>query len=390
MDYRKITIRVLLCSLGIAAVSGLLAIFLPGGTGFTGRLLGTAILTAVCSAFLLFSVQRSEVPNTKSFGISLGFTTLCVYFCTVIAIWAHYLTKSFFNTSNLEEKFAVSALLIAGCGILVSLGFLCTPHKKIRLSGAILSGVWLISLLLWLVVIWSGKSSVFAGFNAEYVAYPLQTLFPLLVLCAIRRNNLYMGIAIGFAVTCIVASQIALFTSNGSIEDNNSLFLFILSTGCLSAFLAVLNIIHFRPVSKSIRWAEIPTCILTSAAILLFAIAVYYNANNMQLPELLLRLGVGLGILSSTSILGLLIGQFLRSSVFTTYSGAGIQAVCPRCLSEFFVPSGKSHCCICNLRMKLYIESPNCSSCGYDISKQEDCVNCPECGKPIKSASTLQ
>jgi hypothetical protein len=389
MDYRKITIRVLLFSLGIAAVSGLLAIFLPGGTGITGRLLGTAILTAACSAFLLFSVQRGEVPNTKSFGISLGFTTLCVYFCAVIAIWAHYLTKSFFNTSNVEEKFAGSALLIAGCGILVSLGFLCTPHKKIRLSGAILSGVWLICLFLWLVVIWSGNSSVLTS-RAEYVAYPLQTLFPLLVLCAIRRNNLYMGVSIGFAVTCIVASQIALFTNSGSIGDNNSLFLFILSTGCLSAFLAVLNIIHFRPVSKSIRWAEIPTCILTSAAILLFAIAVYYNANHMQLPELLLRLGVGLGILSSTSILGLLVGQLLRSSVFTIYSGSGIQAVCPRCLSEFFVPSGKSRCGICNLRMKLYIESPNCSSCGYDINKQEDCVNCPECGKPIKSASTLQ
>jgi hypothetical protein len=389
MDYRKITIRVLFCSLGIAAVSGLLAIFLPGGTGFTGRLLGTAILTAVCSVFLLFSVQRSEVPNTKSFGISLGFTTLCVYFCAVIAIWAHYLSKSFFNTSNVEEKFAGSALLIAGCGILVSLGFLCTPHKKIRLSGAILSGVWLICLLLWLVVVWSGNSTLLTS-RAEYVAYPLQTLFPLLVLCAIRRNNLYMGVSIGFAVTCIVASQIALFTSSGSIKDNNSLFLFILSTGCLSAFLAVLNIIHFRPVSKSIRWAEIPTCILTSAAILLFAIAVYYNENHMQLPELLLRLGVGLGILSSTSILALLVGQLLRSSVFTIYSGSGIQAVCPRCLSEFFVPSGKSRCGICNLRMKLYIESPNCSSCGYDISKQEDCVNCPECGKPIKSASTLQ
>ena len=112
MDYRKITVRVLLCSLGIAAVSGLLAIFLPGGTGITGRLLGTAILTAACSAFLLFSVQRSEVPNTKSFGISLGFTMLCVYFCVVIAIWAHYLTKSFFNTSNVEEKFAGSVCCV--------------------------------------------------------------------------------------------------------------------------------------------------------------------------------------------------------------------------------------------------------------------------------------
>ena len=197
-----------------------------------------------------------------------------MYFCAVIAIWAHYLTKSFFNTSNVEEKFAASALLIAGCGILVSLGFLCAPHKKIRLSGAILSGVWLICLLIWLVVVWSGNSTVLTS-RAEYVAYPLQTLFPVLVLCAIRRDNLYMGVSIGFAVTCIVASQIALFTTSGSIEDNNSLFLFILSTGCLAAFLAVLNIIHFRPVSKSIRWAEIPTCILTSAAILLFAIAVY-------------------------------------------------------------------------------------------------------------------
>ena len=389
MDYRKITIRVFLCSLGIAAFSGILAVLLPGGTGITGRLLGTAILTALCSAVLLFAVQRSEVPNTRKFGVLLGIVTLAVYFFAAISIWARYFNSTLIGGNTLEERCGLTALLIAGCGILVSIGFLGAPYKKLQPAGIALSVVWLICMMIWLGVIWSGGSNTIET-NAEHFVYPLQVLFPILVLCSIRRNTWYMGFAIGIALTCIGASQIALFTANGSLSDNNALFVFILITGSTASLLAILNVIQFRATKHAIHWAEYATFILACGAVGIFATTVYYSANNILLPELLLRLGVGIGILSSTAILGLLVSQVLRTSVFTTYSGSGLKAVCPRCDSDLFVPSGKSKCSECGLQIKLQIESPNCRTCGYDITKKQSSANCPECGVPIKGTSALQ
>lgn len=380
MDYRKVATRILFYSLGIAALSGVLAMILPNSGEVIGRLIGTAIATAISSAILLLAIQRYEVQTTRIFGAGLGLLVLLVYGCTLVATWVWMLGP--FRGLDLEQKFGLSALLFASCGSLILTGLLFVERKRLKLAGYVLSATWAIPLLGWLLIIWIFKQPANEQF-LEHLVYPLQTLFPLLVLACIQRHIVYMVIAIAFALACCVSSQIALFVTNGHLEENLPLFSFILVTGCISAILGIASVIQFRKKENAILWLEWLALLIVSIAISVLGISVWYGIQKLPEPELLLRLAVGTSILGSTAIIALLIGQSLRSSVFSNFDGTGIDGTCPRCQTLLSIPRGKSHCPTCGLRMKLQIESPHCRACGYDTTKNPVRDACSECGEPI-------
>ena len=117
---------------------------------------------------------------------------------------------------------------------------------------------------------------------------------------------------------------------------------------------------------------------------------IWYNSYLIVIPEYVIRLAVGTGILSSTALIGLIIGQLLRSAIFTNYDGTGLEGICPRCNATLQIPSGKGHCAQCGLRMKLQIETPHCRACGYDITKLSNAISCSECGEPIVKHPRVQ
>jgi hypothetical protein len=385
MNYRKVTVRVLFSSLGIAAFAGIIAMVFPVSGTITGRLLGTAIATAVSAILFLLAVNRAEVASTRQFGVSLGVFTLSMYLFGVIAMWIGLLTTT--TGRDLEEKFVLSSLLFGGYGALISLGFLCFAIIRLRLAGLMLSFVWALCLLAWLIVIWSGNSF---QEEASYFAFPLQTLFPILVLCSIRRHPLFMGLAIGLALASINTSQIALFVYSGELNKNIYLLVVMLTTGGLATVLGIANIIHYRAKANAIPWAERTVLCFVTATVLLLCFAIYINELRLPLPDTVARLSIGSSILTSTTILALVVGQMLRASVFTLYDGSGLVGFCPRCSSKMDIPRGKSTCLHCGLRMKLLIESPNCRTCGYDVTKTSECSACSECGESILLSSTVQ
>jgi hypothetical protein len=381
MDYRKGATRVLYYSLGIAALAGVLAMILPNAGEVIGRLIGTAIATAVGSAILLLAIQRFEVQTTRIFGAALGLLTLIVYFCTLIAIWVNLLTP-FLGRSNLEEKFALTAFLFAGCGSLIIAGLLFIHSKRLQVAGLVLSITWSSSLLGWLLIIWIITKPASEQF-LENLLFPLQTLFPLIVLACIRRHIAYMVIALFFALACCITTQVSMFLTDGHPELNLQLFDAILITGGIASLLGIANIIQYRKSKYAFLWLERFTLIIVSIAITVLCMSIWFDSQHLPVPEVLVRVGVGTGILSSTAIIGLLVGQSLRSSRFAKFDGRGLEGICPRCQTELTIPRGKSHCPTCGLRMKLQIESPNCRKCGYDITKTPDNESCSECGEPI-------
>ncbi len=387
MDYQKTALRVLFYSLGIAALAGILAMILPNAGSVIGRLLGTAIATAIASLLLLISIKRLEVQRTRLFGGGLGLLVLIVYLCTICSVWVGLIFPP--STFHLEEKFGLSALLFAGCGSLILVGLLIVGIRKLTLAGYVLAAIWATSILTWLFVIWIFRAAAFEEF-AEYFILPLQTLFPLLVLASIRRHVAYMVIALSLAISCCVSTQIAMYLTNGHVERHESLFTFMLITGGLAAFLGVLNVIQFRKQAYAVLWAERIILVVIGITIFVLCVSIWYEMNRIKLPDVLTRLAVGMGILSSTSIIGLLVWQMLRSSVFTQYDGIGLQGICPRCETHLEIPKGKSFCPSCGLRMKLLIESTACRGCGYDITKTPESDSCPECGEPILLATALQ
>ncbi len=387
MDYRKVALRVLYSSLGIAALSGILAMILPNAGEVIGRLIGTAIATAIGSAMLLISIQRFEVRTTRKFGAALGILVLIIYLSTLIAIWVNFVTP--LRGLNLEEKFALTALLIAGCGSLSVLGVLLIEMKRLKLAGYVLSILWLLPLLGWLLIIWiftqPSQTSV-----AENILFPIQTLFPLLVLACVKRHIAFMSIAITTALVCCVTSQVAMFLTTGHLEQNLPLLMVILISGGISAMFGIANVIQFRKPKNSILWFEWLTLFIVSIAVSVLCVSIWYDTQDIKLPEMVLRVAVGTGILSSTAIIALLIGQMVRGSMSANFDGDGIGGICPRCQSAIHVPCGKSSCPTCGLRMKLAVESPCCRACGYDITKSLSDDACSECGEPIANSTGVQ
>ncbi len=387
MNYRKIALQVLFYSLGIAALAGILAMVLPNAGSVIGRLIGTAIATAISSALLLISIQRMEVQKTRLFGSGLGLLVLIIYLNTICAIWVQFILSS--TSFQFEEKFGLTALLFAGCGTLILVGLLIVEIRNLRLAGYVLSSIWALALLTWILVVWIFQSNAQEEI-AENFIFPLQTLFPLIVLASIRRHIAYMVVALAFAISCCVASQVAMFMTHGRIEHQKPLFVFILITGGISALLGVASVVQFRKKANAIVWAERLVLAFVAVTIVVLCMSIWFETYRIELPEILTRLAVGMSILSSTSIIGLLVWQMLLSSVFTQYDGAGLQGICPRCDTHLEIPKGKSFCPACGLRMKLQIESTACRGCGYDITKTPESDSCPECGEPILLATAIQ
>ncbi len=375
----KVTTRVLYYSLGIAAIAGLLAMILPDAGEVIWRLVGTSIATAIASAILLVSIKRQENPRTRIFGIGVGCLALTVYFCALLSIWSNLLLP---NGSQLEEKFGLSALLFAGCGALVITGLFFTGNKRLQIAGYALSILWTIPLIGWLLTIWVFTRNTNAEFAAKLLL-PIQTLFPLVVAACIRRHPYYMIVAIGFAITCCITTQIGMYTTDLHLERNIPLLNVILVCGGISAILGISNIIFYRKKEFSIAWLEYVTLLLIGVAVFVLCINIWYDMQHFELPELYLRLSVGSSILGSTSLIGLLVGQYVRASGFSSYDGKSIEGICPRCHTSLHIPSGKSFCEACGLQMKLQVESPCCRSCGYDVSKLDSLNSCPECGEQI-------
>ncbi|MBC8310561.1 MAG: hypothetical protein ISR75_06150 [Phycisphaerales bacterium] len=385
MNYRKVATLILFYSLGIAALSGILAVFLPNTNSIIPRLLVTAIVTAITAALLLFAIQRIEIEKTRLFGGSLGIVTCAAYLLTLGSIWIGYAIR----TVQLSEQLGLSALLVSGCGALISIGFLGNANKRLLFAGYALSIIWCIDLLLWLCAIWLYYNQSGGQFFG-YIAFPLQTLFPIIVLCFIRKPILYMCMTCTFAIASCIFAQVAMFLTEGDIAKDDTLFILTLICGGIGAFFGIANIIQFRAKKYAIRWAELGTLVIVSIAISTFCFNIWFEMNRVHAPDFIIRLAIGTGILSSTAILGLLIGQMLRGSVFTLYDGSGLQGICPRCNSTLQIPRGKSHCATCGLRMKVQIESPNCRACGYDITKIPEIDSCSECGEPIVLPSPVE
>ncbi len=385
MQNRKIAINILFFSLGLTVISGILAMAIPNSGAVLWRLLGTSIWTAFTAGILLLAIYRLQSPATRAFGASLGITTTLVYLIAISSIWI-YLTP----LVNLGSKLVMTGVDIGGCGLLISLGFLCIQHKKLRLAGFALSTIWAISLFTWLLYIWifTGKSNLLL---AQNFVFPLQTLFPIIVLCLIRRHIAYMIVASSFAIACCVLSQYALFTTQGMLNRTSTTLLeYILWTGGIGALLGIINIVQFRDAKYAIPWAERATIAITAVTITCLCISIWFDSYLIKLPEYLIRIAVGSAILSSASIIAIIVGQMLRASVFTNFDGEGIKGICPRCTSNLQIPKGKSRCPKCGLRMKLQIETPLCRKCGYDITKTSECSACPECGESILLSSTVQ
>lgn len=380
MDYRKFAIRVLYASISIAVFAGVMTLFAPGSREVIGRLLGTAITTAIASALLLVAIRALETPTSRHVGTTLGVVVCCVYASIICAIWIDLINQPLF--SSLQQKFAMTASLLSFCSIPILIGAACITRPRLKLAGIVLFGIWIVFLTIWLLNIWIpvlNYYNIVQNFTA-----PLAIFSPICALVLIGRNARSRQIGITIAALGCIALQIAVFI--GDPEDSPNHFMAALVFGWAGAQLGLWNLITFRDAKYAVIWLERVAGILCGIALASLCIVIWLDFHDLPLGDLLGRISGSSGILASASVLAIIVTQLLRASVFDFWK-VGVRtelpASCPRCMKNLFIPQGKSVCPYCNLQFKVQIESVGCRVCGYDLSGSIESNCCPECGEPI-------
>ena len=378
MDYRKFAIRIVYASISIAVAAGILTLFAPGAWDVIGRLLATAISTALAAALLLVSIKLLETPTTRPIGITIGILVCCIYVSIVCAIWVDIINQPLFK--RLEEKLAFTAILITWLGIPILVGAACISHPRAKLAGIVLSCIWTVVLLCWLFDIWTTGTFVT---NVEYFTVPLMLFSPIALLVLIARNASVRLVGIIPATIGCLILQIAAFSTGGNLDATPGMLLVALVFGWASAELGLWNLITFRNQRFALPLAERIAAVLCGIALASACLIIWFEIFHIQTDNFIVRISASSGILASASVLGIVVSQLIQAVVIVKFDGAEIEASCPRCKKELVIPQGKSTCPYCTLQIKMRIESTGCRVCGYDISGSIESNCCPECGEKI-------
>jgi hypothetical protein len=391
MDYRKIAIRVLAISLTIAALAGVLVLVLPSATLLIAKLIGTAVSTALAAALLLVAIKALENKRFHPLGITLGILTCFIYLCVIGALWSNSIV--YLKNFDIPDRLAITAFFATGSGILMLIGAACMAKKRMLIAGSTFFTIWLLVICAWLIKVWFFSFTQVFQEPFIYSILPIQSYSPVIAILLLHRSLYFKTIGLIFAITSCIIVQITLITSGGEIATTPLLFIFALVTAWISSVMAIWNIITLRSVSSSLPKCELATALLIGIALALFCCIVWYEETTglqYKTPELLLRMSASFGILASTSLLGLLIGRYIRANAFLGQCTGTLHATCPRCNNQLLLEQGKTRCATCGLSFKLKMEGSGCRSCQYDLSGLKDTSACPECGEPIAIKSTVE
>jgi len=386
MDLRKIAIRVLFASLAIAALAGVATLLAPSSGDMIARLIGTAVTTALAASLLLIAISALETTTRRPLGIVLGLLVCAMYTCTILAIWLDALTATIGR--SIPNQMVQTDVLIGMCGIPLLLGAACLPHARLRMTGIVFNGIWCTLAFIWLFEIWV-IGELFRG-DFGYITIPLVIFSWIIALVLLRWPARIVWLGIGLATISCVLLQVIGFYTEGSFDGFHTLFAIVLCCGWGSSLVGVWNLLTYRDERYAIVWAEQCTIFIAGIALGALCSLIWIGVIRFNAPEYLNRIGAASGILATTAIVGIVIGQLLRVAMVVSKRETTMIATCPRCQQEWKIPQGKSKCPHCDLHIKVHIGSPGCSVCDYDLSGSVASNKCPECGATIFQHGSLE
>jgi hypothetical protein len=377
MNYRLIAVRVLYYSLAFAALTGIVAVFVPTNSSILWRLLGTAITTGFSAGFMLSAVRALENPKTRPLGTSIGIIVCIVLPLVFFTIWLDAISSI---RNNVIEHFALSAVIVFFCGIPISLGAALITHKSWKRAGIFLISSWILLILLWIFDIWRGGIGTYNYIEA--IAIPLAWCSPVAALLLVRWPSSVPSLLI-LTITCLMWQWYGATVDDWELHATPLAIIFV--TAWIPCSLALWNLLTIRKQVYAMPKVETTATSLAALAIALCFIYAWTELTGNN-SDLLLRLAIASSILGGTSVLAVFITQVLKMSMNISDSTQPLDAICPRCETTLHIPQGKSTCPTCNLRFKIVFESPTCRKCAYDLTGTDKKL-CPECGEPLHVSS---
>jgi hypothetical protein len=194
-----------------------------------------------------------------------------------------------------------------------------------------------------------------------------------------RRIGFWL-LTLGFAIL-----GIAWLVSQHWYETDLQVNAVLILTG-IGGWLAISNLLFFRPLSPNWRWLAVVASLLALAALASTLSLIRVSIENPNPSWALERAASGFGILGATSLFAILILQRVNAAFFETEHRITLPVTCPRCRLKIDLSQGRTRCPHCQLQFRLSFEPPHCRKCRYDLSATTE-DRCPECGTPILQGS---
>lgn len=350
---QKVFFKIMLWSLGVAAILGVLAV-LTASFDVVGRVMATALVTSVTAAFLWQAAMRLELTPVAIKIAQTG--ALLFYLFALCGIW---------QIGN-EGKVWGTAFVCLGCLTVAASGWALQRQVDYRFTGLMTAAASMVSGLCWLIGIWSGSFESTIAITGFAIAGWSAGAAVCLVGLGTNPVRQWRWIGVGAAGCGLLVSEYAIFQHMAPIWVGKWLFVMGSTTAVVIHALLCYSS-RSAPKTLTIRLVAIISTIITA---LLSDIIVLQDFSG---DHFLLRLTIAAAIVASTSTIAtafIIQRHWKQSRQESAASGVSpavelapvaefkmLNVECPQCHQLSALPVGHSCCPACGLRFRIDILS---------------------------------
>lgn len=358
----------------------------------TGRLVGTAILTAVAAALMLPASNMAGNKKSAYAGAVSMALIVAEFLIILIGMWDIDLRGDF--SDNMYETAALVALVAVPT--VLTLRFMGRPDTKI--AGPVGLILFPISLIAFLVAVWypSPRYS-WDDWPLWRTAWWIYLLSPLIVAATVgmeikRPLTIWRMIGVVAACTAFVLTFCGVFddAAGNSVYYRHleSDFVLAVSVAVVVALASLSLLVPLKSNQVGLRWGSI---IFAGVAGLAATISwryppnYHYGVSHNNAAEVWERVATGCGILAGCGTIAMAVLARLNRMYRDgrdpqqKLEVREITIICPVCTKKSTLAIGASSCPGCKLRLTISAEEPRCVTCGYSLLLCES-DKCPECG----------
>lgn len=350
---QKLLFKVMLWSLGLAAILGVAAV-LTASLDVVGRVTATAFLTSAVAAVLWQASIRLERDPLAIKMAQSG--AILFYVFALSGIW---------EIGNGEQVWGTAFVCLGGLSVAAS-GRALQTQADYRYMGLIVMAAAFVSSICWLTVLWSDGLDIELTITGFVIAGWSTAVAICVIGLGTQPSRHWRWIGVGAAVSGILLSEYSIFRLPNSQAINDTLT--VLASIVFVVVHAVLCYAsRSTPRRLTIRLVAIASTIITAALIDLIIL------GQLEGQSFLLRLTIAAAIVASASTIAT---AFLIQSAYNQSQAIGLIAnnpplpepgptagyttlrvECPQCLLWSTIPLGDSTCPHCSMRFKIEVST---------------------------------
>lgn len=356
MPTRKVLLRAMLWSLGLAAAAGVLAV-LSGGDEIVWRVVGTGFVTALACGLLLPFSPMFDQEKTRAVGLSGLAVVLVEFLLALTLIWE--VPQLLFGL-QWEEELGLTMIFFALAAVLLALARTLANQPHSRLAGRVGVGATAVTFAAFMIAIWVPERLIddekwFESGSAVFTIGLLVLLSLVGAGAEPRRPWRWLAPPAGVIAFALWMSNVWLGTESAF---GTVMFSVLLSIAAVVDHANLCLLVKLPSDWGWLRAGTIGAAILTAA----FIDLVILNQEYVTIAwdgELLGRLSAAAAIAAGCGTMALLVLARISRGVANETPAAELSemtVICPRCRKKQSIGIGDSSCSRCGLRISTRVE----------------------------------